>query len=294
MPLFEKKKKPQAEEVQSILQRDIPTQEMSTSQLGLSRELTISVGSDIGTRSYQQDSYACSVVRGEFAAIICDGMGGIAGGEQASKTAVSVWMSMYEAGIPDFTAFAQQSVAAMDKAVSSNGEAGGTTAAAVWIKNGRLHWMSVGDSKIYLIRNRIMNILTQEHNYQMVLDGRLKRREISEEEYNKELVRGASLVSYIGRGQIPFIDVSQTPLDLKKDDVVLICSDGLYKAIPEEKIAKIVVSYAGDFDTLASYLLDFAASSTRVRDNTTIVAIRYEGADVVFGGENVVFENDEN
>lgn len=293
MPLFKRKKKEKPAVVRGSSQSDVPTQELKTVCGWEPRGITLSIGSEIGTRSYQQDSYACSTVRDEFAAVVCDGMGGIEGGDQASQTAVSCWISMYEAGFSDFSTFVHQVVPAMDQQVSSTKGAGGTTVAAVWIKDGKLHWMSVGDSKIYLLRDRVMNIMTREHNYQMILDGRLQRNEITETEYGKEMKRGASLVSYIGRGQIPFVDISQRPVELKKGDVVIVCSDGLYKSIPEERIGKITAGYTGDFDTLAPYLLDYAASNAKSRDNTTVIAMRYEGTDVVFEQEDVVFGDQE-
>lgn len=259
------------------LQRDIQTQILGTPQINLPDGITLSVGQDIGTRAYQQDYCAYSTARGEFAAIVCDGMGGLEGSEQAARAAATAWIALYKDGFTDFPAFAEHSVAAMDQIVQSRQNAGGTTAAAIWIKEGMLHWMSIGDSKIYIVRDGILASATREHNYQLLLDARLKRGEITEAEYKKESEKGASLVSYIGRGQMPLTDISREPLKLRKGDIVLVCSDGLYKSLPEKKLEKILVSYAGDFETVAAYLLDYASKNVKLRDNTTIVAVRYDG-----------------
>ena len=272
-----KTKHSEGQRIYPPLERDIPTVEMKRTQIQAPDGLTVSIGTDLGTRDYQQDSVAYSTVRNQFAAIVCDGMGGLKGSEQASKTAVALWKAQYEAGFSSFADFAEDSVYAMDRVIAEKEQAGGTTVAAIWIHEGGLQWMSVGDSKIYLIRNGTLHPLTREHNYQLVLNGRLERGEISPERYEKEMQKGGSLVSYLGCGQFPYMDIRREPEKLLPGDVVLVCSDGLYKSIPEEQLGKMIAAYAGDFDTLAPYLLDYAARHNRVRDNTTLVAVRYDG-----------------
>lgn len=273
----EKKRTVKENVVYPPMERDIATVEMTTMQINMPAGLTVSMGSDLGTRDYQQDSMAYSTVRNQFAAVVCDGMGGLKGSEQASGTAVALWKARYEAGFSSFVNFAEETICAMDRAIAEKEQAGGTTVAAIWIHDGGLQWMSVGDSKVYLIRREKLYPLTREHNYQLVLNGRLQRGEISPERYEKEMQKGGSLVSYLGCGQFPFTDIRREPEKLLPGDIVLVCSDGLYKSIPEQQLGRMISTYLGDFDTLAPYLLNYAAMHNRVRDNTTLVAVRYEG-----------------
>jgi len=277
-----KRKRSKEEQIYLPLERDIPTVEMKRTLIQTPDWMTVSLGTDLGTRDYQQDSVAYSTVRDQFAAVVCDGMGGLKGSDQASKTATALWKSRYEAGFSNFADFAEDSIYAMDRAIAEKEQAGGTTVAAIWLHEGGLQWMSVGDSKVYLIRKNVLYPLTREHNYQLVLNGRLERGEISAERYEKEMQKGGSLVSYLGCGQFPFMDIRREPEKLLPGDIVLVCSDGLYKSIPEEILGRMISAYTGDFDTLASYLLDYAATHNRMRDNTTLVAVRYEGASCRF------------
>lgn len=280
--LLSRQHKKQYVEEAGVLQRDIQTQVISTPQIDLPAGLTISVAQDIGTRDYQEDYCAYSAKRDEFAAIVCDGMGGLQGSAQAAQTAAKAWISLYEKGILDFPAFAEEAAVEMDRSVQGCKNAGGTTAAAIWIKGNQLHWMSVGDSKIYIARRGALASATREHNYQLILETRLKRHKITQTEYDRELAKGASLVSYIGKGQMPLIDISHEALRLRDGDTVLVCSDGLYKALPESKIKRVLASYYGDFETVASYLLDLSARCAKKRDNITIVAVRYHDKTVAF------------
>lgn len=257
---------------------NVTTRNMETSQEGVPTDLILSAEIDIGTREYQQDAFAYTSVEDRFVAIICDGMGGLKGSEQASKSAVNHWIGACRKGIGEFQIFARRAVEEMDRLIRENQKTGGTTAVAVHIQNGSLSWLSVGDSKVYLLRHGRLHALTREHNYQMVLDSRLSRGEITEDEFKKESEKGASLVSYIGRGQLPYMDLSPEPLRLLEDDVVILCSDGLYKSIPESRLERLVASYTGDYEALASYLQDYAAACARRRDNTTVLTIRYRGS----------------
>ncbi len=59
----------------------------------------------------------------------------------------------------------------------------------VAIKNGFLQWISVGDSKIYVIRRDDMVCVTKEQNYLMLLNKQLEEGTIDEEEYAREVKR---------------------------------------------------------------------------------------------------------
>lgn len=259
------------------LERDIPTVELQPHKIDAPAGLTVSIGNDLGTREYQQDCMAYSTIRNQLGIVVCDGMGGLTGSGLASQTAANMWKAQYEAGFVDFCSFAENMVCTIDRAIAGIRTAGGTTIAAIWIHDGNLQWMSVGDSKVYVIRNGVIYPMTREHNYQLVLNGRLVRGEISPERYEQEMQKGNSLVSYLGSGKFPFIDIRREPERLLIGDVVLVCSDGLYKSIPEELLGRIISAYTGDFDTLAPYLLAYAARHNRVRDNTTLALVRYDG-----------------
>lgn len=102
----------------------------------------------------------------------------------------------------------------------------GTTLAAVWIKENCMHWISVGDSKIYLVRGHQTRCLTTPHNYKMLLDKRKQAGTITSEQYEAELSRGEALVSYIGMNGLKYMDVSMEGLELEAEDQIVLCSDG--------------------------------------------------------------------
>ncbi len=241
-----------------------------------------------GTRKSQQDSSYLNVEEGgDMAlAIICDGMGGLQGGEQASQEAVKTFVEDFEVirqQENNYYHFFQSEVEKIDKKVAELTDDdgvfldAGTTLVAVAIKNGWMQWISVGDSKIYIIRKNDMVCVAKEHNYLNMLNEQLLNGEITEEEYAAEQVRGAALTSYIGMGNVSMMEMNHVQFELMDEDIILLCSDGLYKAISEERILEIVKEDPYHIDeTLNKLQREAKAASIRSQDNTSIIMMLYK------------------
>ena len=244
------------------------------------------ISSVIGARESQQDSCYVDVEEdGNAIGIICDGMGGLAGGEIASQNAVRMFIEDYEQVRHEYTnfySFFLEEMIEIDSMVAElTDEAGnmlsaGTTLVAVSVKNGNVQWVSVGDSKIYILRDNQLYSMAREHNYLTLLNQRLQEGSISEEEYASEVGRGAALISYLGMGNISLIDAYPNPLELMDGDIILLCSDGLYKALTEQQITEIIHNYSGNLDAAVTALQEQAAlAAGRTQDNTSIVMLSY-------------------
>ncbi len=250
-------------------------------------ELNICFSSIIGSRDYQQDSLEYFQREREFLGAVCDGMGGMSGGELASKLAIKVLMREFRehpyplSNVPQFL---YQTARKMDAAVvnlednAGNPIKGGTTVVAVYICQNMLHYMSVGDSKIYVIRDKKIVSITREHNYRLVLDQSLRENRISREEYEAELKRGEALISYLGMGNVRLIDVNQKPFMLREGDMVLLCSDGLYKSFSDREIENLLEIGGENFEQLATTLTEAAAKyGKKPLDNCSILLVKYQG-----------------
>ena len=244
--------------------------------------------SDIGSRSYQQDTAKVAddyvyAVSQKMIAIMCDGMGGLQGGEKASALCAELlYQAFLQVDVSDnVPQFMRTMVSMLDKEVCAltdeNGaplKAGTTLACAVLIGK-ELYWVSVGDSRIYLLRDGNMICLTQDHNFKMILDERVKKGLITQEAADTHPKREA-LVSFIGIGGPQYIDCNEKPLLLSGGDCILICSDGLYRTMREDEILSIVTSAGDDMQSAASMLTDAAiAKRNRNQDNTSAIVMKY-------------------
>ncbi len=247
-------------------------------------ELTLVGKSIMGTREYQQDTYYICIGKTGCLAVICDGMGGLEHGEEASRIAVERIAGDFEnwSGEDATYAFLKKEALLMDQAVvklaDQNGNSGemGTTTVSVIVQGDRVHWLSVGDSRIYISRDNEMACVTRDHNFGLRLQELVKNGEISEDELEEKVKQQEALISFLGMDGPELIDVNRNPFILQRGDRILLCSDGLYKCLPYETIKEIVQRVGdGTEDTVNRLLTAVEESPKRGKDNTTVILLEY-------------------
>lgn len=243
--------------------------------------LSLSIISSIGDREEQQDSYGYILKAREGLIVICDGMGGHRGGKIASKCAVETFLTNYDVGKDKeyLIECAKSSDLDISEIADENGEIlkAGSTLVSVIIRENKLIWCSVGDSRAYLIRNGELVQLTQDHNYHTVLVEKRNAGIITEEEFFSEDKKGEALISYLGMGKLELIDYSETSLELLKDDRIILMSDGLYKLVSDEEIERLLNNFGNVVDAmwaLEQKARKNAKNYSVSRDNMTIALIK--------------------
>ena len=249
----------------------------------------IGASSVIGRRKEQQDAVLADdslsyVENGKAIAVLCDGMGGMNGGGMASSLCASIVFNTFHSGtqFPSIPAFFRAVIAEADDAVrmmrDENGAlipGAGTTLAAVVIDDNQLYWASVGDSRIYIIRDDECLCITKDHNYLMLLNERVKRGELTQEEAESDPKKEA-LISYIGIGGVRYIDINSKGVSLLDGDMIILCSDGFYRTVPEEELLDVLFDCGQNTQETAEELTDLAISKNkRNQDNTSVIVLRY-------------------
>ena len=239
---------------------------------------------DQGTREYQQDAAYGEVQENLGMAVLCDGMGGLNGGEMASDLGVKYFARDLKDAWPvrNIPAFLQQEAHRLDQMIAGLRDkegrplrAGTTIVSAVLVEN-QAFWLSVGDSRIYLLRNGQMRCLTAAHNYKTMLQEKLEAGLIDMDYYNGEISQGEALTSYLGMGNISLIDGNANPLELEENDILLLCSDGLYKTLTDEQIQALIQESGSNIRIAGQRLLETARRcGRRGQDNTTLVLLKY-------------------
>lgn len=265
-----------------VNQGDIPTVQIYDSEVK-KYKIQTSLDSILGTRKNQQDSAFVQSESGLTVGIVCDGMGGLNAGEVASQMAVTQFIeAFYREEVKDIPLFMEQEIVKIDQNVfdaeDENHEklGAGTTLVAVIIRKDQMYCASVGDSRIYLIRNSKIHALNRLHNYREQLDRMLRQDMITEAEYRKEEPKAEALTSFVGMGNLLILDVTKQPMQLKDGDVILLCSDGLYKTLSEEQMRAVVENHNIPWNLKARALTRKAEEETiSKQDNTTVVLIKY-------------------
>ena len=135
-----------------------------------------------GTRNYQQDCAAVptedlQLTSDKNICVLSDGMGGMQGGERASQLCAETIFVDYYANDrrDDPIEFLYDEIDKVDRLVcdltDENGEPieSGATLLAVIVEKDVFYWASVGDSRIYLVRNNEITALTRDHSYYLEL-----------------------------------------------------------------------------------------------------------------------------
>mgnify|MGYP002072723084 FL=1 len=258
-------------------------------------ELTTMVRTATGNRKYQQDAVyitkskvLASNKKTRVLALVCDGMGGMADGGRASQTAIQMMVQGFQRveKVPELNIpyFFQQGIRAIDRAIyefpKTDGRGSGTTMAACIAEDNKLYWASVGDSRIYIIRGNQMQQVTRDHNYWLHLQDMIAAGQMTMEEAMSVRQKEA-LISYLGMGNVSLMDINSQPFELQYGDVVMLCSDGITKTLPDEQIKRIITADAVKPEQKAEALVDAATHiNSHSQDNTTVALIHYQEKDI--------------
>lgn len=248
----------------------------------------IGASSILGGRKYQQDYGYYYTDNSQILGIVCDGMGGLQGGERASQTAVETMVrEFFQAkdivSAPDFLL---QAAERMNRAVldlkddRGKGLDAGTTLVASYFTENKMYWVSVGDSRIWLLRGEKLQAITREHNYEAVLNMQLEQGMIDADFYEKEMssARVDALTSFLGMERIKYVDVNKKPIELQPGDIVALCSDGVYKSLTDSQVYALIRDTDIDMEIAADCVTEMALRyGGRKQDNTTIILIKYLG-----------------
>lgn len=240
----------------------------------------------IGARENQEDAFAFSdlndhkqVQNNGILALVADGMGGLARGEEASNIAVSVFLREYgtkreEESIGEclIRALRVANAAVFDLAFTGGEDDDlGTTLVAVVVYQDELHWIATGDSRIYLFREGTLKQLTTDHIYANHLLVDVENGRISLQEAENHPERNY-LTSYLGLPELDEVDQNETPLLLKPGDRILLCSDGLYDTLNESRIATLFKENRGA--AIAEEMVkQVLCEGSRHQDNVTVVVL---------------------
>lgn len=251
-------------------------------------EVDIGASKNIGARDYQQDSYAIpeTYSRDEYKSkghlcVLCDGMGGLSGGDIASSVCSEKLIADYYAAYQDnIGEFFRNKIEELDEIVytlkDKNGNAlrAGTTLVSCLIKNNKLYWASVGDSRIYLFRDKEIVQMTRDHNYALELASRVENGQMSVDEAMNHPDR-EGLISFVGRGKISILDLESEGIELQNGDIALMCSDGLYGSLSLREISDIVHEHSSRMSLAAHVLVTTAFDKNYVyQDNLSVVLMK--------------------
>lgn len=178
---------------------------------------------------------------------VADGVGGVWGGEEASNLLLANLVNFFyqprELSIPEHLVSCIERANAEARANITYRDSSTTLVVAV-IQGGNLYVAHVGDSRAYLIRNRTLQQLTEDHAY------------------------GSRLLRYLVSTDLVEVELHET-IALEANDQILLCSDGLYREFRRPKeVVDIVLGVSAEE---ATYQLIDLANKRGGKDNISVL-----------------------
>jgi len=224
--------------------------------------------------------------------VVADGMGGAAAGELASQMAtdaifahlMKAWNAETEATAQRFAHRLKEAVEVANASIHAHAKAHpevkgmGTTTTAAGVLGDHLYLTQVGDSRAYLVRGGVAHQLTRD---QSLMQRLVEAGELTEEEAAQSERRNIILQAL---GPDPKVKVDLTHQEVRRGDVLVLCSDGLSGQVKKEEIAQIVTQASGDLAAACDKLIALA-NERGGPDNITVVMARFDGEGLRASGE---------
>lgn len=232
---------------------------------------------DIGhVRKQNEDSMGYYETSNGYVFVVCDGMGGAAGGATASRMAVNsirtFFQHQYYPNPPEAISQAiqyanQQIFQAAQKAPGMQGM--GTTCVVVLVRNDQVYYGHVGDSRLYRLHKGNISRVTKDHSFVQAL---VDQGVISDDEAETHPRRN-ELLRALGTQPVAEVDVSFSPIVPDKNDIFMLCTDGLNGLVHDKSIEGTLNSPI-DIEHKAIKLVQMA-NNLGGYDNTTVQLVEF-------------------
>lgn len=245
-------------------------------------EISLATGTHIGLVHHtNEDSLATFPTEdGGHALVVCDGMGGMGRGDEASRIAVEVIEEQLSTGRGFAPERMRSAVMAADvrmrRKLSVPGNTPGATAVIVHVENALAHVCWAGDSRAYLVRDGTVVDRTRDHK---LVNELIAAGELTEEEAKRSTLAHVITKALGGRGPSePVVqpDVLLQPWKLKTGDHLVLCSDGLCDLVDDVELPTILGERTPEEAVKA---LTDVALGRGGHDNISIIVARWDGED---------------
>jgi protein phosphatase len=233
-------------------------------------------------RPANEDAFAVCAERDVYA--VADGLGGHVAGRTAAELGAAELLRCLEPGSADNNgeeadsdagARLRAAIRAANRCIRQRAERDaalrgmGTTLAALQVEGGRAWFAHVGDSRIYLLRDAKLRLLTVDHS---VVGDLVSRRALSREQARSHPNRHVITRALGVRAEVE-PDVAE--LGIRAGDLFLLCTDGLTGALEDVVVERLLLECGEDLERATAALVD-AANREGGDDNITVVVVRPE------------------
>lgn len=238
----------------------------------------------IGSREVQEDSYYINQNKqGSFLAL-ADGMGESYGGRIASRTAIAVCEDMFSTfNLLDnpryfFRKIFNNSNKEILKALDSGGKGYASLATALICDN-KLFYSVVGNVKVFVFRNNDLVEVSTGHTLDSISKTEFVKGKITRSEA-RSLLDDHRLYNFLGQDDFSNLEIFDTPITLKANDIVLLMTDGIYELLSFTRL-ETILSMKISSQQKAYEIIDLVNKNiSEDKDNGSVLIWQNMGANV--------------
>ncbi len=240
-------------------------------------QVAVGAKSDVG-RVRQKNEDRCGYDQNAGIYIVCDGMGGQAGGEVAAELAMRTMLEFYaQPGLSgDLENDLRTAIHTANSAILQAAEADmryqkmGSTVVAVSIRDSTAAVGNLGDARAYLLRDGVLRQVTTDHSLvaEQVRRGLLSREQAETSPWKNVVTRA------LGGAETTEPDVEV--IQLQTNDLLIAATDGVIKFLPDDKLRDLVLD-GGKLDEICALVVRTALDAGS-DDNATCMLIRCENS----------------
>ncbi len=238
----------------------------------------------IGSREVQEDQVGTLYTPSGLLTVLADGMGKEYGGRIASRAAVETFLDLFK----DYNAFDnpqyyfRKAFSTANRAILrilDNERRGSASVGAAMIRDGWLYYAVVGNVKVCVYRNGDLVPMSAGHTLDVLAEETFRVGRLSREDA-LVLLETHRLYNYVGQDGFKDVEYLDRPVALRRGDIVVLMSDGVYDLLPWRDMEDIL-SHGQDCQRMAFAITERVnTTAAEHKDNASVILVRWNG-----GGE---------
>ncbi len=235
----------------------------------------------IGGREVQEDQVGTLYTPSGLLTVLADGMGKEYGGRIASRAAVETFLDLFK----DYNAFDnpqyyfRKAFTAANRAILrilNNERRGSASVGAAMVRDGWLYYAVVGNVKICVYRNGDLVPMSAGHTLDVLAEEKFRIGHLSREDA-LVLLETHRLYNYVGQDGFKDVEYIDRPVALRKGDIIVLMSDGVYDLLPWRNIEDIL-AHGQDCQRMALEITERVNTTVaEYKDNASVILVRWNG-----------------
>lgn len=235
----------------------------------------------IGGREVQEDQVGTLYTPSGLLTVLADGMGKEYGGRIASRAAVETFLDLFK----DYNAFDnpqyyfRKAFTAANRAILrilNNERRGSASVGAAMVRDGWLYYAVVGNVKICVYRNGDLVPMSAGHTLDVLAEEKFRIGHLSREDA-LVLLETHRLYNYVGQDGFKDVEYIDRPVALRKGDIIVLMSDGVYDLLPWRNIEDIL-AHGQDCQRMALEITERVNTTVAEhKDNASVILVRWNG-----------------